>query len=244
MSSPNLAIPHVAAAQNQKEVTINDAIDALDRALNALLELDLSAGDVTLTAMEVRTAMAIRITGGFGAQRTLTLPALQRLLLVANGDVVNALTLVCGTTQLSLPARTARLIYLDGTVDGLQMIGESAAASGSEVYDFGVSVPEPPEANALLGKVVLPRAVTLPANLAGTAGHVETLPQAPFVLALTADGSPLGDITIGTDGSFTCTTGNGAPVVLPAGAVVRFLAPATPDTHIAGLALTLAGNVS
>ena len=30
MPSPNLSITHVAAAQNQKEVTINDAVDALD----------------------------------------------------------------------------------------------------------------------------------------------------------------------------------------------------------------------
>jgi hypothetical protein len=44
MPSPNLAIAHVAASQNQKEVTINDAIDALDRAMNDTLALDLSAG--------------------------------------------------------------------------------------------------------------------------------------------------------------------------------------------------------
>jgi hypothetical protein len=37
MASPNLAITHVAAAQNQKEVTVNDAIDALDRALTDAL---------------------------------------------------------------------------------------------------------------------------------------------------------------------------------------------------------------
>ncbi len=44
MPSPNLAIPHVAASQNQKEVTINDAIDALDLAMTAALEIDVTGG--------------------------------------------------------------------------------------------------------------------------------------------------------------------------------------------------------
>ena len=35
MPSPNLAVTHVAAAQNQKEVTINDAVDALYQKVEA-----------------------------------------------------------------------------------------------------------------------------------------------------------------------------------------------------------------
>ena len=44
MTSPNLAITHVAAAQNQKEVTVNDAINALDRALTEALAVDFAGG--------------------------------------------------------------------------------------------------------------------------------------------------------------------------------------------------------
>ena len=58
MSSPNLAITHVAAAQNQKEVTINDAIDALDAATQGLLSVDFIAGNVTLTDAQFRGAVA------------------------------------------------------------------------------------------------------------------------------------------------------------------------------------------
>ena len=58
MSSPNLAITHVAAAQNQKEVTINDAINALDRAMGDLLVVDFIAGNVTLTDAQFRGAVA------------------------------------------------------------------------------------------------------------------------------------------------------------------------------------------
>jgi hypothetical protein len=52
MPSPNLAVTHVAAAQNQKEVTINDAIDALDNAMNQALSLAMADANLTLTGTQ------------------------------------------------------------------------------------------------------------------------------------------------------------------------------------------------
>jgi hypothetical protein len=60
MTSPNLAITHVAAAQNQKEVTVNDAINALDRALTDALSIDFAGGPVTLTAAQFRQAISFK----------------------------------------------------------------------------------------------------------------------------------------------------------------------------------------
>ena len=54
MSSPNLGITHVAAAQNQKEVTLNDAIDALDRALS---------GKLLMLAQEGRQLQRLEVVG-------------------------------------------------------------------------------------------------------------------------------------------------------------------------------------
>ena len=42
MSTPNLAIAHIAASQNQKEVTANDAFDALDQAICGLTAISLT----------------------------------------------------------------------------------------------------------------------------------------------------------------------------------------------------------
>ena len=42
MSTPNLAIPHIAASQNQKEVTANDAFDRLDEAICGLTAISLT----------------------------------------------------------------------------------------------------------------------------------------------------------------------------------------------------------
>jgi hypothetical protein len=85
MPSPNLAIPHVAAAQNQKEVTINDAIDALDRAITAALEIDVAAGGtIAVTETDMRRHAAVVLGGTPAAAVTLQLPAVRKFLYVQN----------------------------------------------------------------------------------------------------------------------------------------------------------------
>jgi hypothetical protein len=44
MSTPQLAITHVAAAQNQKEVACNDAFDQIDNADMAMTQTQLASG--------------------------------------------------------------------------------------------------------------------------------------------------------------------------------------------------------
>ena len=43
-ATPNLAIEHILQIQAQKEVTANEAFDALDQAIAGLIEVDVSAG--------------------------------------------------------------------------------------------------------------------------------------------------------------------------------------------------------
>ena len=84
MSSPNLAVPHVAAAQNQKEVTINDAIDALDNSINRTLSLEMSDEDLTLTSDQANRNGMIILTGTLTTERIVTLPANHRRLAIRN----------------------------------------------------------------------------------------------------------------------------------------------------------------
>ena len=90
-----------------------------------------------------------------------------------------------------------------------------------------------------MGKVVLPRAVVLPADFAGAAGHVDTPPDDPFVIDVTGDAVSIGTITVSDAGAFTFATTSNEAKALAAGAVVRFVAPDPADPSIAGLALTL-----
>ena len=133
MASPNLNITHVAAGQNQKEVTINDAIDDLDRALTDSLAVDFSSGDVELTDDEFRENvhfLASNHSGGEG----LTVPQVKRLFVVENpAGGAGAVDVVRGTTSINLPAGSAGLFYCDGTTNGLVQIG---GAGGGGVPDM------------------------------------------------------------------------------------------------------------
>ncbi|WBQ12891.1 hypothetical protein L2D00_13700 [Hyphomonadaceae bacterium BL14] len=237
MPSPNLAVTHVAAAQNQKEVTINDAIDALDRALTDTLALDLSTGALTLTAAQFRGHMALRPAAALSGPATVTVPALRRLFAVLNTDAVHGLTVQRGTASVLLVPGESAVLICDGSANGLLRAG-----SGAPVYDFGMVANETPAAGAVLGKVVMPRALVIPASLAGSVAHADTLPDDAFEITLTRNGTAVGSVTINPDASVDLSTAGGAPVTITPGDIIRFLAPAAADASIAGISLTIAAR--
>jgi hypothetical protein len=74
--SNNLNLSQVAAAQNQKEVTINDQAGQLDAAITEQFVADVSAGNVALTATQYRRAVHIKATAdATAADIALTLAA-------------------------------------------------------------------------------------------------------------------------------------------------------------------------
>ena len=76
--SDHLAIPLVAASQNQKEVTLNEAVNLLDRSTNADATIVLADANLTLTAAQVRQNALLSFTGTLTAPRIVTLPAGKR----------------------------------------------------------------------------------------------------------------------------------------------------------------------
>jgi acyl dehydratase len=90
--------------------------------------------------------------------------------------------------------------------------------------------------------VVIPRALLIPPDLAGSAVHVDTAPAGDFAIALTRNGVSVASITLHADASATLATSANAPVAIAAGDVVRFVAPATPDASITGISLTIAAR--
>jgi hypothetical protein len=238
MTSPNLAAPHVAASQNQKEVTINDAINALDLAMVATLTLDCTAGStISPTLAQIQRAARIALTGTPVAGFTLQLPAISRLLAVQNGTSQNVTLRQASGPMVDLAASRQGLIHVGG--NAVTRVG----ARPEEAWDFGMTAFATPAASAVLGKVVVPRAVLLPANLAGARGHVDVAPTAAFEIALTRNGAPAGTITIDATGAFAFATAGGAALSIVPGDVLRFVAPATADTTVAGIALTLIGSI-
>jgi hypothetical protein len=142
--TPNLAIAHIAASQNQKEVTANEAFDLLDRALTDRLDVDLSSGNVTLASAEFRRHLAFRATG-LTQDRDLTVPAIRRLFVVINPSAAPTVHVRRGASTVAIGPGAAFILYADGTADGC--MPSAAAAAGPAAPTISASSrrrPRPP----------------------------------------------------------------------------------------------------
>src|SRR6266545_6076167 len=134
MATPNLNITHIVTAQAQKEVTANEAFDALDTALCGQLSLDFTSGNVALSEAQFRSSIAFRATN-LSVARDLTVPAIKRLFVVSNKDGTNTLTVKRGATSVTVAASKLALLYTDGTTDGLfAAAADSGAGAVTSVF--------------------------------------------------------------------------------------------------------------
>lgn len=121
MATPILNIATVAASQNQKEVTINDAIAALENAGNDMLEVEVNDSNAaTLTAAQWRGAGTFVLTEGAPAPDAtvaLTVPATKRHAIIVNTMTQNAEASIGGQSEdaVLVPAGTAVVTVSDGS---------------------------------------------------------------------------------------------------------------------------------
>jgi hypothetical protein len=249
--SNNLELAQVAAAQNQKEVTINDQAGQLDAALTEQFVADVSAGNVALTAEQYRRAIHIKATGAATAGRTVTLQAIRKLSVISNFSTTDSVDFILGSATITLePAEDATspamaLVYTDGTANGLFAVSSGiGSGGGGALYDLGFYYSGgPPGSSELMFKWVATRDLELAADMAGSFGDIGTNPTAQFDMDVTQDGASIGTISVATDGTFTFTTTGGTAKQIAAGEVLEIVAPAAADATAADIALTLAATI-
>lgn len=136
MATPNLNITEVTANQNQKEVTINNALTALDNAGNSSVDKSVTAGDVTLTSTEFRGYVRFNATGTPGVSRILNVPAsIKRIFAVTNNsDATVTVQVTGGAGDVAALAPTAGALFYS---DGADIIALGAAAGAGSPIDFG-----------------------------------------------------------------------------------------------------------
>jgi hypothetical protein len=101
-------------------VAFNSGIECAENALNAYLEVDMLAGNVTLTTVQFLSA-GIFIAVNQEVARTLTVPALKSRFVVLNLGV-KTLTVKRGTTEIDVFTLKSKSFYVDGTTNGLYTI--------------------------------------------------------------------------------------------------------------------------
>ena len=135
MSSPNLGIVHIAANQNQPEVSANAAFDALDDAVNLALSILMTDADFTMSQAQLAAAGVITMTGALTADRHVNLPVgVNRLFIFQNSTSGgrNLIVQVAGAPGSTVTVPDAAgyvILFSDGTNVSRITQGSSASAN-------------------------------------------------------------------------------------------------------------------
>ncbi|RWN74850.1 MAG: hypothetical protein EOS04_37025, partial [Mesorhizobium sp.] len=145
----------------------NDGLTQLANAMADLYTVDFTAGNVTLTAAQFRSAMTF-IPSNLSATRTLTIPAVKRaLFIVDNTDAADTINVTKGSTTIAVGPSQIAFLNTDGTTNSLGGAVLEKGAITADPYDFGMSFGDTPLTDAVLGRVRIGRAITIPANMTG-----------------------------------------------------------------------------
>lgn len=130
MATPILNITEMAAGEATPYATANAMGRALEAAANDFLSVDLSSGNVTLTAAQYRGYVLFRAANNTVA-RNLTLPTtlIKRMVVIDNKDGTATLSVILGSTTLTLAPGKKALIYTDGTTNGLISLFETGGSA-------------------------------------------------------------------------------------------------------------------
>lgn len=237
--SNNLNLDQVAGNQNQKEVTINDQAGQLDAALTEILDVDMSAGNVTLTATQFRRSMEFR-TSGQTANRDLTLPASIRraLFSVVNLSGTYSVIVKKGSGSVTVPANGSALLSADGTANNIVKVSEAQVA-GTILYLVGLNVLGLPADNGRVFMHIFTEAVTFVSGLTGSQAKAKSASTGNVAFDIQKNGASIGSVVfnVSANGTFTFSSGQS----FAAGDILELIAPTPQDGTLADVAITFKG---
>jgi hypothetical protein len=239
-ATPNLAIAHILQSQAQKEVTANAAFDALDQAIAALLEVDVSAGGtITVDPVAALKCKMLRLTGTLAADAEVVVSDNGKPYFVHNattgGFAVTVRTAAgLGVAVGASPDNTA-VVYCDG-MDVLAI-----SASGTCPYDPAMFILRTHAGGALMAQIVFPRTVTFPAGFAGSQAYAQVPATASTTLDVEQNGTSIGTITFGA-GSSTASYSLATDTVFAPGDRLAIVNQDPADATLADLSITLKGT--
>jgi hypothetical protein len=237
-----LNIPQMVEGQASPEVTVNDATAALGDALANKFDCNLTAGNVAVTAAQYRAAILFRAINVATSGRTVTLPAVERELVLVECDSANTNTvaLIVGSTTVVMTPGRLYVVRTDGTTNGL--VARDVGGI-SEPRDASVFIPGLMTNNQLLYRTKATRAFTWPANLVGSNITSNVAATASTVILIKNNGTTIATITFAISGTVaTFVTTGGTAKSIAVGDVVTIVGPATADTTLADVTLDLFGS--
>lgn len=132
--------------------------------------------------------------------------------------------------------------YTSGSPSGWELFAPGASG-GSQPYDIGIHIASRPDAGAIVARYVFPRTVTFPASLTGSYGRSATPAAAQADFDLRRNGVSFGTVRFaaGSPGHIA-TFIAASQTIFSAGDEFAIVAPASQDSTLAGIAITLIGT--
>lgn len=237
-NTPLLNIVEVAQSQSNKEVTINDALRALENATQANRSAVITAA-TTLTTDQFTDYFKHIFTGSFGAT-TLTVPNTPRLFYVqnnTNGD----LTVRTGSYAVTsvVPTGEGRLLYNDGSDEISEVSGGGSGTGSTKIalYLSGQGVDE-----NLLYTYMVTENCELSATFSDCQGYCATPPGSSSFdvsIDIQVNGVEVGRATFQDSiNDATFVNDSGVVISLTPGDRVSFQCPASFES-MAGISITL-----
>jgi hypothetical protein len=268
--SNNLELAQVAAAQNQKEVTINDQAGQLDAGLTDKVDVALTGttSPLVLSDAQALRCMVLKLTGTHpGGAYEVHCPTNRKIYVVWNGTAGDVTFKTVAGTGIAVGAGAVLILYCDGTdiiqlaglvatIDDIGDVVITAAASGQMLrfngaswvnedspYDVGMFIPDTHGNGALLAQVVLTRAVSFADDFAGARAYAGVTATAETVLDVHRNGAPIGTITFGIGASAgTFATAGGGAETFAAGDRLAIINQNPADATLADLSITFLGK--
>lgn len=227
----NLNAPYVTASQDQKEVTLGEALDRFDAAMTETLAISVSGGNATPTQEQVRAAAMLDISGASTGGRTVTWPTVRRPFMAQlDSASTHAVSIVRGSRSFLLYPGCAAQFYADGSSNGLRRTGEDGPVRFVH-WVRGVT-----DDNEIIARFQVQEASVLLPNLLGWDVQADVAATGSAVFQVRREGSEVGTVTWAAAGTVpTLATAGGAAQVFAAGEFIDIKGPVTADATLAGI---------
>jgi len=241
--SNNLDLEQMTEGQASKEVTVNNKGAEIDAALTEQISLDLSSGNVTVSNANYRRAIQLLWSGVATSGRTVTLPAIKRLISIRNPlTSSDSVEIIKGTSSYDLEPGETVMVYTDGTANGADFMPMQPA--GNIPYDLPFFFPGMPTPGALMARFIAIRPFTLPQDLPGSQFYSGTDPADADqdITIKKNNASTIGTLTfIGTVGGGVSVTFS-SDVSFVAGDRLELIAPDPQDSAWSDISVSIAAR--
>lgn len=231
LSTGAIQAPTMVTTDNSKNV-------ATTQFVNNYVSTALASPKVTVNVSGGATGTGTAVNGTISLPVTLTntgvVTALGYTPLNSTGGTVTAMAV---TGSLSAPTQPAS----DNSTNVATTAFVQNALANSIPYDLTGGFSGTGSASQIILQYISTRTVAFPANLAGSAGYAGTAATAAAAYVVIANGSSVGVISFAasaTSATFSCNA-----FTLTPGIVLAVHGPATADTTLANVSITLNGSV-